>query len=66
MNHLTKEELEDGLGYIRKSPSDNGELRLIVRRPSEGEREVLDQGELDLELGLIGDNWKTRGSSRYR
>jgi hypothetical protein len=33
---------------------------LIVRRPAEGEREVLDVAELDLDLGLIGDRWAAR------
>ncbi len=37
---------------------------MIVRRPEVDQREVLDEGELDLEIGLVGDNWKTRGSSR--
>lgn len=57
-------ELEAGLNTIRQSPKDNGVLRLIVRRPRENEREILDKGELDTIEGLIGDNWKTRGSSR--
>ncbi len=62
--HLTFEELEKGLDKIRQSPKDEGVLHLIVRRPEENEREVLEEGELDLAVGLIGDNWKTRGSSR--
>lgn len=63
MRHLTTEELESGLDEIRRSPKDNGVLKLIVRRPEENEREVLETGELDLIDGLAGDNWKTRGSS---
>ncbi len=62
--HLTKEELEAGLGKIEQSPKDRGTLELIVRRPDVDVREELDAGELSLELGLVGDNWKTRGSSR--
>lgn len=64
MKHLTMAELEAGLEVIRQSPKDEGVLHLIVRRPKENEREVLDEGELDVLEGLIGDNWKTRGSSR--
>ena len=64
MKHLEKAELEAGLDHIRESPTDLGEIRLIVRRPSEGEREVVEEGQLDLKLGLVGDNWKSRGSSR--
>ena len=63
MKHLTTEELEAGLDEIRRSPKDEGVLRLIVRRPRENEREVLTEGELDLAEGLRGDNWRTRGSS---
>lgn len=62
--HLTREELEQGLPEIRNSPSDGGTLEMIVRRPAEDEREELETGELSLALGLVGDNWKTRGSSR--
>jgi hypothetical protein len=36
---------------------------MIVRRPAVDEREVLEIGELDLEEGLRGDNWRARGSS---
>ena len=64
MKHLTLEDLESGLAHVVQSPKDNGELKLIVRRPADGEREVLQEGQLDLEVGLVGDNWKTRGSSK--
>jgi hypothetical protein len=62
--HLTIEELEAGLETIRQSPKDNGVLKLLVRRPQEGEREILSEGELCLIHGLMGDNWKTRGSTK--
>ncbi|MFP5286827.1 MAG: MOSC domain-containing protein [Thermoanaerobaculia bacterium] len=62
--HSTMEELEAGLDEILRAPKEEGALKLIVRRPGIGEREVLQQAELDLEEGLVGDNWKTRGSSR--
>ena len=62
--HLSKEELEAGLEEIRRSPKDGGTLEMIVRRPAEDEREELVEGDLSLELGLDGDNWKTRGGSR--
>lgn len=62
--HLTMEDLEAGLDIIRQSPKDAGVLALIVRRPQIGEREVLKEGELSLDEGLVGDSWRTRGSSR--
>ncbi len=64
MKHLTMTELEAGLDHIRQSPNDEGVLELIVRRPRVDEREVLNEGELDLHLGLAGDSWTSRRSSR--
>lgn len=64
VKHLTTAELEAGLDEIRRSPKDAGRLELIVRRPSEDEREVLEEAELDTSDGLVGDTWKERGSSR--
>lgn len=64
MEHLKMAQLEAGLDEIRRSPTDAGALALIARRPQVEAREVLDMGMLDLDEGLIGDNWKARGSSR--
>lgn len=62
--HLTLEQLEAGLDEIRASPKEEGVLQLIVRRPEIDEREVLQEGVLDLVEGLVGDSWKRRKSSR--
>jgi hypothetical protein len=64
MLHRTTEELEAGLPDIAASPIGTGRLELIVRRPSLGEREVLDVGQLALEVGLVGDTWRERPSTR--
>ena len=64
VKHLTREELEAGLDEIRRSPKDEGVLALIVRRPQVDARESLDEGQLDVAEGLVGDTWKQRGSSR--
>jgi MOSC domain-containing protein YiiM len=64
--HLTPAELVAGLEHIRASPADEGVVGLIVRRPAVGEREVVEEAELDLELGLVGDNWSARGRSGGR
>ena len=66
MRHLTTEELYAGLEGIRQSPKDEGVLELIVRRPRIGEREVVDEGQLDIVDGLVGDTWSTRGSRRSK
>ncbi|MCB1034619.1 MAG: MOSC domain-containing protein [Acidobacteria bacterium] len=62
--HLNAEELEEGLSEILRSPKDEGLVALIVRRPEVDRREVLEEGHLDLDEGLVGDNWKTKGSSK--
>jgi hypothetical protein len=62
--HLTASRLEEGLDHIRSAPTDVGRVELIVRRPRVDERDVLDEGVLDLAEGLVGDTWRVRGSSR--
>ena len=64
VKHLTTQELQAGLESIRQSPKDKGILTLIVRRPGIGEREILDEGELDPRHGLVGDGWGGRVSVR--
>ena len=64
MKHLTMAELEAGLNEIRQAPKDAGVLELIVRRPQIEQREVLEEAQLDLTKGLVGDCWSTRGSTR--
>jgi MOSC domain-containing protein YiiM len=48
---------------VRGAPADAGTLELIARRPAEEQREILDTGELDLRVGLVGDMWAERPSS---
>ena len=55
--HATADELLAGLDHIRAAPSDHGTVELIVRRPAVDDREVVEEGELDLVVGLIGDRW---------
>ncbi len=62
ITHLSMSELEAGLENIRQSPKEDGILKMIVRRPDEDEREVIETAELEPQQGLVGDNWKTRGS----
>jgi len=64
VKHLTTDELLAGLASMGQSPRDRGVLELIVRRPRIGERQVVDEAELDVARGLVGDNWHERGSSR--
>ena len=63
MEHRSAEELEAGFDDILQSPRDVGTLELIVCRPQVDEREILEVGQLNAEIGLVGDNWRVRGSS---
>jgi MOSC domain-containing protein YiiM len=56
--------LEDSLDAIRQSPRDAGVLRMIVVRPDTKARRVVDEAEIDLVEGVVGDNWRARGGWR--
>ncbi len=64
MIHLDKNQLEAGLPEIMKSPKEEGRLELIAIRPDENERQVLEIGEVTTDMGLVGDSWYKRKSSR--
>jgi MOSC domain-containing protein YiiM len=61
--HRSLSDLEAKLDWIREAPSGEGVLQLIVRRPAEGEREVLTVAHFDVAAGLVGDDWSRRPSS---
>jgi hypothetical protein len=63
--YLEAEQLDAGLASVLESPPDVGTVELVVRRPREGEREILDEGVLDLELGLVGDRWRRAAPGAY-
>lgn len=64
--YVGTEDLEAGLPEIHAAPADAGTVELVVCRPAEGEREVLDAGELTVEEGLVGDDWRARNARRGR
>ena len=57
---LSVSELEAGVDDIKSSPKDGGVVEKIVCRPAVGERRELDQAQLDVQVGLVGDNWAKR------
>ena len=65
LGHLTAAQIEAGIAEVLASPKDKGVLRLIVQRPKVNARNVVEAGTLDVEQGLIGDNWLKKGS-RWR
>jgi len=60
VEHATKWQLESGLDLIRASPPDAGTVELIARRPREGTRDVVEEATIDVDVGVVGDNWSTR------
>ena len=64
VKHLSTKELDAGLGEIQRSPKDEGILVMIARRPQIEEREVLQEAQLNLEEGVVGDRWKDRSNGR--
>jgi MOSC domain-containing protein YiiM len=55
--HRSRAALDAGLNELRDSPVGEGVVRLIVRRPAEGDREVLSEATLDETEGMVGDRW---------
>jgi hypothetical protein len=62
--HRSREQIEAGLDLVQRCPRDVGTLALVVRRPAIDAREVLTSAELHPEVGLRGDSWNQRPSSR--
>jgi MOSC domain-containing protein YiiM len=62
--YVAADELEAGLDHIRSSPAMEGMVELVVRRPAEGEREVLAEASLDVDFGVVGDDWHARSIRR--
>jgi hypothetical protein len=60
--YVTRAQLQEGIEHVRRAPSDRGRLEMIVRRPTVDEREVVTRATLDLAEGLLGDNWRAKGS----
>ena len=58
--HRTTAELETFLDNILAAPKDAGPIEMIVRRPGENQREIIESGELSTTEGLVGDNWVQR------
>jgi MOSC domain-containing protein YiiM len=51
------------LPSLESAPRTAGRLEGIVVRPTRETREVVEEAVVDLELGVVGDNWLERGSS---
>ena len=61
--HRSTIELEAALPHIREAPVGDGIIQLIVRRPAEDQREVLNEARINGAEGIEGDTWNQRGTS---
>jgi len=64
VQHRSMATIEAGLDAVQASPRRVGTLHLVVRRPAVDSREVLAEAQLDTAVGLVGDTWGQRPSSR--
>jgi hypothetical protein len=48
------------LDHVRAAPTAQGRVELIVRRPANDEREILEEARLEPGSGVVGDRWATR------
>ncbi len=60
----TTAELDTRIDDVMSAPAQVGTVELIVARPAVGERRVLGDGQVRPGVGLVGDNYVERGSSR--
>ena len=56
----TMERLQAGLDRVLRAPADDGRIELIVARPAEEERVLLERASFEPGRGLTADTWSVR------
>jgi MOSC domain-containing protein len=59
----TTDQLRAGLAEVIVAPCQTGRVLAIAVRPEVDRREVVDKALIDVEAGVVGDTWRSRGSS---
>ena len=57
-------DFEPFLDHVRAAPADGGRVEAIVLRPEVERRILVSEAVLDVTEGVVGDSWRSRGSSR--
>lgn len=60
MSDTEIEELQRGLAHVLGSPREAGRVEMVVRRPVEGEREVLTEARIEPGRGVVADRWAAK------
>lgn len=58
----TTADLDATIDHVAAAPADAGTVELVVARPEIGQRAVLEHAMLQPGIGLVGDNYRERGS----
>lgn len=56
-------DFEPFLVNVRSAPADGGRVELIVLRPNRDQRVLAQEAVLDIDDGVLGDNWRARGNA---
>jgi len=60
VSEMKLDELQRGLAHVLGSPREEGRVEMVVRRPAEGEREVLSEARIEAGRGVVGDRWAAK------
>lgn len=55
-------EFDPAYADLRAAPKDSAVVTMLVARPGTDLRETVTEAVLDVEEGMVGDDWKARGS----
>ena len=58
------EQLQAGLDHVLGAPADGGRVELIVARPAEEQRQLLERARFEPGRGLTADIWSVRPTSK--
>ena len=60
MSDMRVDEMQRGLAHVLGSPREEGRVEMVVRRPAEGEREVVTEARIEPGRGVVGDRWAAK------
>lgn len=64
IEHVKLDQMEAALPQLISSPKDHSPIEMIIVRPGVDERLVVDEAEIVVGGGIVGDSWSRRPSKR--